>query len=259
MAGMFIGFAKRNPKRVQLDHVVEGTLNYCSRHYSIKELRLPEIYRLTVARLIKKCLSLIFGFVYDLSFSDNVDLPIKSSVLICRKKEGLISNARLIKVISSSNNDLIRIFNPAFVSPTLAIVGSHIIESYLGVDLRDSVDFFKPLSEKLNNLPIDQSKLEVVYLPHPRATKNGMFELNNVYNHLSPSVVNDPGGAKNYVLSKNPSHILCLGGSTLFMELAETGFQGELIAWGFDELIEMGCNQAQRLLDVQNKLKVTIF
>ena len=130
MAGMFIAFAKRNPKCVQLDHVVEGTLNYCNRNYTIKELSLPEIYRLTIARLIKKCLSLIFGFVYDLSFSDNVDLPIKSSVLICRKKEGLVSNARLVKVIPTSNCGSRRISNSSSLSPILAIVGSHIIESY---------------------------------------------------------------------------------------------------------------------------------
>lgn len=259
MAGMFIAFAKRNPKCVQLDHVVEGTLNYCNRNYTIKELSLPGIYRLTMARLFKKCISLIFGFVYELSFSDNVDLPIKSSILYCRKKEGLVSNAKQIKVISASKYDSIRMSNPSSVTPTLAIVGSHIIESYLGVGLINSVDFFKPLSRKLNDLPLDLSILDVVYLPHPRATKNGLLELSHVYSDLSPSVVNDPGGAKHYVLSKNPSHILCLGGSTLFMELAEIGYKGELIAWGFEELIVMGCDQANRLLNVQKKLKVTIL
>ncbi|MDG0980903.1 MAG: hypothetical protein P8O79_14335 [Halieaceae bacterium] len=259
MAGMLIAFAKRNPEYVQLDHVVEGTLNYCNRNYTIKELSLPEIYRLSVARLIKKCLSFIFGFVYDLSFSDNVDLPIKSSVLICRKKEGLVSNARLLKVIPLSNYASRRISNPSSLSPILAIVGSHIIESYLGKDLHKRKNFLKPLSNRLKVLPVDFDRLNIVYLPHPRSVLGGVVELKGVYSSLNLSVVTCKLGAKAYILEKNPAHVMCLGGSSLFMELLARDFNGDLIAWGFNELSELGCTQADRLLAVQCGLGVKIY
>ena len=258
MAGMLIAFAKRNPHSVKLDHVVEGTLNYCNRKHSLNELTLPVIYRMTLARIIKKFLSIIYSFGYTLSFADNVDISIKSSILYCRKKDGLKTNAQKIKVIQQGNS-LSCFSNISVVSPTLAIIGSHIIESYLGPSLRDKINLLKPLSNKLKNLPIDLKKVNVIYLPHPRSKENGNIELSYVYNQLAPRVVNFHSGAKNYILNKNPSHVLSLGGSTLFMELADIGFKGELIAWGFDELIEMGCDQAYRLRDVQKKMDVSIF
>lgn len=258
MAGMLISLAERNPNLVQLDHVVEGTLNYCNRKYFLSDLTFPVIYRVFFARLIKKFLSLIFNFNYLLSFADNVDIILKSSLLICRNIEGIETNAIKFKVIPTTYGSKC-LFSFPEVTPTLAIIGSHIIESYLGVSLDDRVKFFKPLSDKINNLSNNLRKLDVIYLPHPRAKQNGLLELSYIYNGLSPSVFNDTAGAKNFVLRNNPSHILCLGGSTLFMELADIDFKGEMIAWGFDELIVMGCDQANRLLEVQKKLKVTIL
>ena len=259
MAGMLIGLAKKNPQTVHVDHVAEGTLNYCRRTYAKGEFTFPVIYRLIIARLFKKFISFTLGFPYKLSFADNVNVVFASSALLCRKKEGLVTNAKEIKVIQPNYNGF-RLDNLSVdVSPTLVIVGSHIIESYLGVGVYDRESFLKPLADRLISLPIDFSNLNVVYLPHPRSMQNGVVELTDVYAYLNPTRVTYANGAKAYVLEKNPAYVLCLGGSTLFMELAAYDFKGDLIAWGFNELIALGCTQAHRLLAVQQELKVTVY
>ena len=107
-------------------------------------------------------------------------------------------------------------------------------------------------------LPIPFDEVDVFYLPHPRAKEGGGLELQYVYSELKPEVLDFSNGAKRYVLEENPDYIICLAGSTLFIEIKSCNFQGSIIAWGFDELIDLGCRQAALLRDVHVKLDTAI-
>ena len=258
MPGMFLSLAKKFPDNIYVDHVAEGTLNYCKRTINYAEFNVPVYYRLVTARVIKKLLSLAFNFPYLLSFKDNVDVVFNSSSMICRSSEGLVTNAEHLLIVESAETANEKKNRKVNSRKSLLIVGSHIIESYLGGNKKKYLSRLQPLSKKLMELPIPFDEVDVFYLPHPRAKEGGGLELQYVYSELKPEVLDFSNGAKRYVLEENPDYIICLAGSTLFIEIKSCNFQGSIIAWGFDELIDLGCRQAALLRDVHVKLDTAI-
>lgn len=260
MPGMFLALAKKYPENVFIDHVVEGTLNYCDRSHCFFDLSFPALYRLTLARIFKKLISFVFGFSYALSFKDNIDVILSSSMMICRDENGLVTNAVKKEVVRSrAMREVSKVSPSADCRERLLIVGSHIVESYLGRFGKDYDRKLEVLSNRVKSLPFDFKSMDVSYLPHPRAQAGGEIELRHVYSSLKPTVIDYSGGAKNYVLESMPDKVICLAGSTLYMEIPSCQYKGDLIAWGFEELATLGCHQAEKLKNVQVKLKVSIL
>lgn len=236
LAGMLIKLSQKHRSLMQIDNVSEGTLNYCNRALSSREV---------INRIVKKLVSIIMLFPYKFSLGDNLKVVTDDSMLICRNKKNIVTNSKNIIELKRHN---LKTDEPN--NNKILIIGTHIIESD-----NISKSHLYNLSNSLLKFPINFEAHDIYYLPHPRSNNCGALEKKYAYANLNLEHINSNLTAEEIVLKISPKIILALCGSTLFLELEDYDHNFILISWGFDELIKANSKQAKALYEIQKDLK----
>ena len=227
LAGMLIKMSSNNKNIIKIAHVCEGTLNYYNRFTTFTEV---------LKRLFKKFTSLIFNFPFFLSFGDNLNVVFNDSFIISRDND-INTNAKKISIIEKNNFFEIN-FDSQFKKDVL-ILGTHIIEKY-NYKNKNNIVFS---TNKILDL-IKHSNFH--YLPHPRSKDFGKFEHKSIYKPLNLEVIKTNLPAEEIVKKLKPHTIIALCGSSLFLELKNGSYNGTMIAWGFNNIYELGSANAKK-------------
>lgn len=212
--------------------VTEGTLNY---HQRPEESLYKEWF--------KKILLLFYFEKYYRVQGDPLDhIASKDGGIICRSEVGLVTNNKnIIKV----NN--LKVENKK-KNNFLYIVGQHIIEK--------SSDFVGLSNIKCwmerNSLCFD----EIFYIKHPRSKFD--VEYRYLTEGIDCKVIDNKTSAYDICTQVPPSHVIALGGSTLFLELSDF-IDIKRTALGIDFLISKGFSQYRQLRDFHENIGVNIY
>lgn len=222
--GFVLGWVKHKPQH-RVTYIAEGAKNYTHR-----QLEFRDCFR----RIAKKTILSLFFLPFRLTFKDNLD-GLDQGAIICRTAENIVTNmTSKIEVPRSGAPKKFGCF-----SNQVFVVGSHIFTTA-------SASARKKLQMEFDQLSLNLRGVPVYYFPHPRA-QSPEIEAREIYGLPEDCVRSGSDSLLESVLSENPAHIYCLGGSTLFMELKEYGYVGATTAWGFDVLVSDGNQEAKRL------------
>ena len=237
VSGAMSALAKKNYPYVNIVQVAEGTLNYRKR----------ELRRIEWAKTIpKKMISILFFFPYILKISDHMDMDFHEYEFICRNPRGLNSAASKITIIENKYHPVVP------VDPFLMlIVGQHIMDGCES----DVILSIGGLIEAYIGPRID---MKIVYLPHPRSV-NFQREVQLYYDDLAVDIDLSGLTAEGYILKYRPGHVVALGGSSLFIDLARVDPEINLYAVFCKRLEVLGFKEYGELAHLHESLGVTLY
>ena len=216
ICGLLIQYSLRY--NIKLLIVEEGSKNYAVRSSSLLNY---------IKRIIRYFIAKVFGFPYHLHFG-------KDDLEINQGKFCLLTQSFLLAHTSTA----LKIVRPIKINyapkQDILIIGQSIFDVY-----KLNYKKFSPLNSNILKF-LDKKK--VFYLPHPKSNSNGLLEREYLSQYIDFTIVNNIP-AEEYLTKFNPSFILSMGGSSLFIYFLNSKYKNRFICFGFNDLIRCKTGQ----------------